>query len=286
MSDENKPDEFPKQSQDLPGQQNKMNPKPLTIRENYCGSEKLAGRKALITGADSGIGRAIAVHFAAEGCDVFFGYLSEKSDADRTVELVEERGRKCGCLSGDVGDLNHAGKLVENAESFLGGLDLLVLNAAEQHPEENLEDIDPENFEKTLRTNVTGYYNVLKHAVPLLPAGSSIILTTSVTAFRGSSHLIDYASTKGAILAMSRSLAGNLAERSIRVNAVAPGPIWTPLIPATFGEEKVSEFGSDTPLGRAGQPSEVAPAYVFLAGEDASYITGHTLHVNGGDYVD
>lgn len=276
----------PPQTQSLPGDQDSMRPEPESIRRDYQAAGKLQGKKALITGGDSGIGRAVALHFAAEGADVYFDYLSEDDDARETCRLVEKLGRKCACVSGDVGDPEHALGLTEGAIDYLGGIDILVANAAEQHLRDNLQDISPDLFEKTFRTNVFGYFYVLQAAAPHLPDKTgNIILTTSVTAFRGSSHLIDYSATKGAIVSMTRSLAKNFADREIRVNSVAPGPVWTPLIPATFSSKEVAEFGRQTPFDRPAQPSEVAPAYVFLASKDASYITGHTLHVNGGDFV-
>lgn len=286
MSYNEKDPNQPGQTQELPGLQHQMKPVPESIRDNYIPASKLKGKKALITGGDSGIGRAVAVHFAAEGADVHFGYLSETTDAMETIEMAQSYGTKCSASPGDLGNLSDAETLVKSALRELGSLDILVLNAAEQHPEDRVDDIDPETLDRTFRTNVYGHFHVLKFAMEHLPANGVIILTSSVTAFRGSSHLIDYSATKGAVTAMTRSLAANLGERGIRVNSVAPRPVWTPLIPATFEKDKVEKFGEQSIFERPAQPSEVAPAYVFLASEDASYITGHTLHVNGGDFID
>jgi NAD(P)-dependent dehydrogenase (short-subunit alcohol dehydrogenase family) len=263
-----------------------MHPNPQTIRDSYRGSDKLAGKVALITGGDSGIGRAVAVHFAREGADVAIAYLDEHDDARETERLVQEAGRRCISLPGDLGDLETCRRTVEATVEQLGGLDILVNNAAEQHPVESPEDLlDSDQIERTFRTNAFAYLYMMSLALPHLREGGSIINTSSVTGVRGHKQLLDYSATKGAILAMTFSFAQAVAERGIRVNAVAPGPIWTPLIPATFPPEKVEKFGQDTPLKRAGQPSEVAPAYVFLASEDASYITGQTIHINGGGHI-
>jgi NAD(P)-dependent dehydrogenase (short-subunit alcohol dehydrogenase family) len=259
-----------------------MRPQPEVIRKDYKGSDKLRGRVALITGGDSGIGRAVAVHFAREGADVAVVYLDEEKDAKKTQEMVEKEGRRCLLIKGDVREEAFAKKAVKKTAAELGRLDVLVNNAAEQHPKEEISDVTAEQIERTFQTNIFGYFFFAKAAAEVLPKGGSIINTTSVTAYRGSHHLLDYASTKGAIVAFTRSLAQNLVKKGIRVNAVAPGPIWTPLIPSTFDKEKVKTFGQDVPMGRAGQPSEVAPAYVYLASEDGSYVTGQVLHVNGG----
>ncbi len=268
-----------------PGREGQMSPPPIIIREGYRGSGRLAGKRALITGGDSGIGRAIAVHFARESADVAIAYLEEDEDARHTRELVAAEGRRCALISGDLGEPAVAERAVAQAVEALGGLDVLVNHAGEQHPVDRPEALTAAQIERTFRTNVFAIFYVTLAALPHLGAGASIINTTSVTAYRGSGHLIDYAASNGAITAMIRSLAKSLAERGVRVNGVAPGPIWTPLIPASFPAEHVAQFGSDTPLGRAGQPAEVAPAYVLLASEDASYFTGQVLHPNGGDFI-
>ncbi|MDB5261749.1 MAG: hypothetical protein JWQ14_1030 [Adhaeribacter sp.] len=281
---ENKPTSAPDQHQaEQPGKEHKMNPEPEIIRDSYKGSDKLKGKVALITGGDSGIGRAVAVHFAREGADVAIVYLNEDQDARDTKALIEAEGRKCLLLPGDLRDEQFCKKLVEVAVQELGGLNILVNNAAEQHEKDNLEEITGEQLEKTFRTNIFSFFFVTQAALKHLQKGDAIVNSTSVTSFRGSSHLIDYSATKGAITTFTRSLSQNLAGKGIRVNGVAPGPIWTPLIPATLSN--VEDFGKNTPLGRMGQPSEVAPAYVFLASADASYITGQIIHVNGGEMV-
>ena len=282
----NKPESLPPQKQEKqPGDEYKMNPEPEVIRDSYKGSDKLQGKAALITGGDSGIGRAVAVHFAREGADVAIVYLNEDKDAKDTKKMVEKEGRKCIILAGDVGEEEFCQKAVQRAVKELGKLDILVNNAAEQHEQQDLKDITKEQLQHTFQTNIFGMLYITKAALEHLKKGSCIINTTSITSYRGSHHLMDYASTKGAITAFTRSLSSNLAEQNIRVNAVAPGPIWTPLIPATFSEDKVKEFGQNVPLKRPGQPSEVAPAYVFLASDDGSYITGQVIHVNGGEQI-
>lgn len=262
-----------------------MEPPPIVIREDYRGSGKLTGRVALISGGDSGIGRAVAVHFAREGADVAFLYLNEHEDAAQTVQLIEAEGRQALALSGDVGDAKVCRKAVKDTLRKFGRLDVLVNNAAEQHPQDDLLSITPEQLEQTFRTNVFGMFYLTQAALPHLTAGASIIVTTSVTAYRGSESLIDYASTKGAQVSFTRSLSANLAAKGIRVNAVAPGPIWTPLIPSTFGAEQVADHGVKVPLERPGQPAEVAPAFVYLACADSTYVTGQVMHVNGGEIV-
>jgi NAD(P)-dependent dehydrogenase (short-subunit alcohol dehydrogenase family) len=269
-----------------PGEQSKMNPEPEIVKSNYKGSGKLEGKVALITGGDSGIGRSIAVYFAKEGCDISIVYLNEHEDAQQTRQMVEAEGRKCLILAGDIGDPAFCESAISRTITELGKLDILINNAAEQHPKEKIEQISPEQLQKTFQTNIFSFFYMTQYALPHLESGSSIINTTSVTAYRGSEALLDYSATKGAIVAFTRSLSQNFASKGIRVNAVAPGPIWTPLIPSTFPKEKVESFGKDTPMGRAGQPSEVAPCYVFLASEDASYITGQVLHPNGGEMVE
>ncbi len=282
-----KPDSVPAQHQSVqPGIEKEMTPKPETIRANYRGSGKLEGKAALITGGDSGIGRSVAVHFAREGCDVAIVYKpEEQADAEESRQLVEAEGRKCLLLPGDLRDAQFCQSIVEQTVSGLGKLNVLVNNAAEQHPEGDFEDITDEHLLSTYQTNIFSFFRVTRAAMKHLQPGDAIINTTSVTAYRGSDELVDYSSTKGAITSFTRSLAKQLAEKGIRVNAVAPGPIWTPLIPATFDEEKVASFGKQVPMKRPGQPSEVGPAYVFLASEDASYFTGQVLHPNGGEVV-
>ncbi|UEM04823.1 SDR family oxidoreductase [Skermanella rosea] len=276
----------PPQHQDQqPGRETEMTPRPQFARRDYKGSDKLLDKVALITGGDSGIGRSTAVLFAREGADVAIVYLAEDNDAQETKKLVENEGRRCVTLRGDLGDEGFCRQAVDRTVEQLGKLDILVNNAAEQHPKSSLEEITAEQLERTFRTNIFAYFFLTKAALPHLKEGASIINTTSVTAYKGSPQLLDYSSTKGAIVAFTRSLSQSLAEKNIRVNGVAPGPIWTPLIPSTFPEDKVEQFGGNVPLGRAGQPEEVAPCYVFLASDDASYMTGQVLHPNGGSVV-
>jgi NAD(P)-dependent dehydrogenase (short-subunit alcohol dehydrogenase family) len=276
----------PKQEQPRqPGREYEMTPKPKAVDPQHRGSGKLQDKVALITGGDSGIGRAVAVAFAKEGADVAINYLEEDKDAKETQRLVEEHGRKCLLLAGDIGDEKVCQKLVEKTLRELGKLDVLVNNAAEQHPQDSIEKISAEQLERTFRTNIFAMFYLVKAAMKHLKEGATIINTTSVTAYKGSPQLLDYSSTKGAIIAFTRSLSQALAEKKIRVNGVAPGPIWTPLIPSTFPGEKVETFGSDVPMKRAGQPEEVAPSFVFLASDDGSYMTGQILHPNGGTVV-
>lgn len=278
-------DKQPPQTQEMPGTQQRMSPVPEDIRESYRGSGKLQERVALITGGDSGIGRSIAIHFAREGADIAIVYLNENEDAFETKNKVEEAGRQCMLLSGDIGDEEFCKASVKKVVDFYGRLDVLVNNAAEQHPQDSITKITEEQLERTFRTNIYSMFFMAKAALPHLSKGSSIINTTSVTNYKGSAKLLDYSATKGAITAFTRSLSQSLVKQGIRVNAVAPGPIWTPLIVSTFDEKEVASFGSDVPMERAGQPSEVAPCYVFLASEDSSYMTGQVMHPNGGTVV-
>ena len=279
------PQDVPAQQQDRqPGLEREMTPAPQFAGRGQGGG-RLKDKVALITGGDSGIGRAVAVLFAREGADVAVLYLDEDEDAEKTKGEVEEAGARCLLLRGDVGDEDFCKQAVEQTVEAFDGLNILVNNAAEQHPRKSLLDITEQQLERTFRTNIFGQFFMTKAALPHLQEGDSVINTCSVTAFKGSPGLLDYSATKGAIVAFTRSLSQNLAEQGIRVNSVAPGPIWTPLIPSTFDEEKVDEFGKDTPLGRPGQPEEVAPCYLFLASTDGSYITGQTIHPNGGTVI-
>jgi len=264
-----------------------MDPQPVVVPDHYQGSGKLKGKVALISGGDSGIGRSTAVLFAREGADVAIVYLEESDDAQETQRLVQQEGRECLLLPGDIGGQAFCREAVEKTVDRFGQLDILVNNAAEQHPQEELGDISEEQLVQTFRSNVFSMFFMTQAALPHLRQrqGSTIINSTSVTAYRGSPGLIDYSATKGAIVSYTRSLSQKLVSEGLRVNAVAPGPIWTPLIPASFPAEKVAQFGTDAPLGRAGQPWECATCYVFLASEDAAYITGQVLHPNGGEII-
>ncbi len=278
-----KPKKFPEQEQNIPGSEEKMSPHPEVIRTGYKGSGKLKGKTALITGGDSGIGRSVAVHFAIEGANVAIVYLNEDNDAVETKKMVEEHGAECLLIAGDLRDDKFCKSAVSKTIKKFGQLDVLVNNAAFQSLQESIEDITKAQLTKTFETNIYPFFYVVQAAMPHLKKNASIINTTSVTAYRGSEHLLDYSSTKGAIVTFTRSLASMLAPKGIRVNGVAPGPIWTPLIVSTF--DQVKDFGNDTPMGRAGQPSELGPAYVFLACADSSYITGQIIHINGGEII-
>jgi NAD(P)-dependent dehydrogenase (short-subunit alcohol dehydrogenase family) len=262
-----------------------MRPRPRAEDASQPAAGRLRGKVALITGGDSGIGRAVAIAFAREGADVAFVYLNEHGDAEETERRVAAHGRRSLRLAGDVGDEDFCRAAVERTVRELGRLDILVNNAAEQHVQERLEDITAAQLERTFRTNIFSYFFLTKAALPYLPEGSAVINTTSVTAYRGNPKLIDYSATKGAIVAFTRSLAKNLVQRKIRVNGVAPGPVWTPLIPASFSEDHVASFGGQVPMQRPGQPEEIAPSYVFLASDDASYMSGQILHPNGGEVI-
>ncbi len=271
------------QQQPKPGIEEQMKPKPVADKPQR--HNKLEGKVALITGGDSGIGRAVAILFAQEGADVAIVYLSEHEDAKQVQKAVEEEGRKCLLLAGNIREEGFCKMAVEETVKELGKLDILVNNAATQSPQKSIEDISTEQLYETFETNIFAMFWLTKYALPHLKEGSSIINTTSVTAYRGSKELLDYSSTKGAIVAFTRSLSASLVEKGIRVNGVAPGPIWTPLIVSTFEAEKVSTFGTDVPMKRAGEPAEVATSYLFLASDDASYMTGQILHPNGGEII-
>ena len=261
-----------------------MRPRPESKMREYRAAGRLEGQVALVTGGDSGIGRAVAIAFATEGADVAIAYLSEHSDAGETAAAIEKLGRRCLAIAADLTDVRACRRVVERAAG-LGRLDVLVNNAAMQVEQDRFEDITPRQLERTFRTNVFAMFHVTRYALAHMRRGARIINTASVTAYRGSPHLIDYASTKGAIVAFTRSLALSLVERGIRVNAVAPGPVWTPLIPASFSPEDVQKFGADVPLGRPAEPDEIAPCFVFLASDDSAFFVGQVLHPNGGEII-
>jgi NAD(P)-dependent dehydrogenase (short-subunit alcohol dehydrogenase family) len=277
---------FPPQHQNhQPGIESEMNPRPVSVAQNYKSAGKLAGKTAIITGGDSGIGKSVAIYFAKEGADVAIVYLDEHQDAEETKGLVEAEGRRCLLFSGDVGNEEFCKDTVSKTVNQFGKIDVLVNNAAEQHPQQSLLDITSAQLEKTFRTNIFSYFYMSKMVLPHMKQGATIINTASVTAYAGNEQLLDYSATKGAIVTFTRSLAKSLAPQGIRVNGVAPGPIWTPLIPSTFNEDQVASFGSNTPMGRAGQPFELGPSYVYLASDDSSYVSGQILHVNGGEII-
>jgi NAD(P)-dependent dehydrogenase (short-subunit alcohol dehydrogenase family) len=275
----------PEQLPTRPGNQHQMTQQPKTHKSSHRGSGKLEGQVVLITGGDSGIGRAVAVACAIEGAKVAINFLDEEKDAIVTKQLVEKEGAECLAVAGDVGDEALCIALVQKVVETFGRLDVLINNAAEQHPQQDITGISQEQLEQTFRTNIFSMFYLVKAALPHLEKGNSIINTTSVTAYAGNPELLDYSATKGAIVAFTRSLSQSLVKKGIRVNAVAPGPIWTPLIPSTFPADKVETFGQHVPMGRSGEPEEVAPAFIFLASDDSSYITGQTIHVNGGNIV-
>lgn len=282
--------DFPKslspQKQDKqPGIESIMNPRPVFEDPDYKALGRLRGRTAVITGGDSGIGRAVAVAYALEGADVVIIYLNEHEDAEETKQIIESKGRRCITIAGDIGDEDFCFSSIKMVKDTFGKVDILVNNAAEQHSQNSIEDITKEQLERTFRTNIFGMFFMVKACLPHMKEGSAIINTSSITAYKGDERLIDYSSTKGAVATFTRSLAVSLATRNIRVNAVAPGPIWTPLIPSSFSEQEVASFGSNTIMGRPGQPVELAPAYVFLVSDASTFITGETLHVNGGEIV-
>lgn len=285
-NDKSSAKEFPKQEQSLPGSQQEQHPSPKVLPKEYPNG-KLAGKVAIVTGADSGIGQAVAILFAKEGADVVVSYLCEDDDAKMTKKHVESYQQRCLLVASDLSEEANCQKLIDTAIAEFGKIDILVNNAGMQVEQESLTDISSAQFDKTIHTNFYPHFWLSKFALPHMPAGSSIINTTSITAYRGSDHLIDYAATKGAILSFTRALANNLMsqDKGIRVNGVAPGPIWTPLIVASFTPDEIEKFGQSTPMGRAGQPNEVAPAYLYLASDDASYVTGQVIHVNGGEIV-
>jgi NAD(P)-dependent dehydrogenase (short-subunit alcohol dehydrogenase family) len=268
-----------------PGHQSKMRQKPISDQPYRRGAGKLNGKVAIVTGGDSGIGRAVAIAFAKEGADLTISYLNEHEDAKETQRLVEEHGASCLLIAGDVGDEKVCKKIADRTVKRYGKVHILVNNAAEQQPQAKIEDISSKQLERTFRTNIFSMFYMTKAVMPYLKKGAAIVNTASITAYKGNPTLLDYSSTKGAIIAFTRSLSQNLAKKNIRVNAVAPGPVWTPLIPSTFPPKRVKQFGKDVPMGRPGQPEELAPAFVYLASDDSSYVSGQTIHVNGGTVV-
>ncbi|WP_372013667.1 SDR family oxidoreductase [Tistrella mobilis] len=281
MSDHLQP---PQRQNQQPGREHEMSPAP-DYMPRFPGTGRLKDKVALITGGDSGIGRAVAIGMAREGADIAILYLNEHRDAEETVRLVEAEGRQAMHIAGDVGDEAVCRRAVGEVVKTFGRLDVLVNNAAEQHEVKDFTDLAAEQLERTFRTNVFGYFFMTKAALEHLPDGGAIVNTTSITAYQGYPSMVDYASTRGAIVAFTRSMSKLLVDRKIRVNAVAPGPIWTPLIPASFPPDKVARHGGSAPMGRAGQPNEVAACHVFLASEEASYMSGQVLHPNGGTIV-
>ncbi|AQU81269.1 MULTISPECIES: SDR family oxidoreductase [unclassified Halomonas] len=279
MSDQQQP---PQHQDKQPGDEYAMHPEPEYIRDSYQGAEKLRDKVAIITGGDSGIGRAVAIHYAREGADSVIVHLKEDKDAEDTKRLVEAEGRRCLVLKGDVAEPKFCREIVKRTLDHFGKINIVINNAAEQYDWDDITDIPDDQLLRTFQTNLFSHFYLTKSALPHLSEGDTIIATSSINAFKGNDTLIDYTATKGAIQGLVRSLAISLMDRGIRVNAVAPGPVWTPLIPASFAKEKVAEFGNQVPMKRPGQPSEMGPAYVYLACEESSYMSGQTLHLNGG----
>ena len=275
----------PQQQTRQPGQESDMRPQPEFVMENYRSANKLHGKVALISGGDSGIGRSVAIGFAKEGANVAIVYLDEHDDASETLRLIEAEGRRGLLIAGDVGNSDFCREVARQTVAMFGRIDILVNNAGEQHLVEKLEDLGDEQLERTFRTNVFSQFFLTRAVLPHMPDGGAIVNTASVTAYQGNPGLLDYSATKGAIVAFTRALSNQLLQRGIRVNGVAPGPIWTPLIPASYPPEKTAQHGTKAPMGRPGQPDEVAPCYIFLASEDASYMSGQILHPNGGSVV-
>jgi NAD(P)-dependent dehydrogenase (short-subunit alcohol dehydrogenase family) len=283
---EEQPIAFPPQHQaQQPGLEYMMTPRPIYENPAYIGNYKLQDKVAVITGGDSGIGRATAIAFAKEGADIVIVYLYEQPDAIETKTRIEQLGRRCLSLQLDLRSKAACQSVIDQTLQTFGKIDILVNNIAVQYPQDSLLDISEEQLKHTFQTNIFSYFFMTQAALPHLNSGASIINTASITAYKGEKSLIDYSATKGAIVSFTRSLALSLVDQGIRVNAVAPGPVWTPLIPSSFSADRVSTFGTDTPMKRAGQPFELAPSYVYLASEDSGYVTGETLHVNGGDFI-
>lgn len=279
------PEELKAETQPIPGQESKMDPEPIYDNPEKKGTGRLQSKTAIITGGDSGIGRAVAVAYAKEGCNVVIVYNIADDDANETKRVVESYGGKALLIKGDIGESSFCNEVVEKSLKEFGGIDILVNNAAEQHMQTSIENITDEQLLRTFKTNIFSMFYLTRAALPHMKEGSTIINTSSVTAFKGNKDLLDYSATKGAVTAFTRSLSENLADRKIRVNQVAPGPIWTPLIVSTLDKNAIQNFGKDTPLKRPGQPVEVAEAYVYLASDDSSYMTGQTIHINGGSII-
>ncbi|WP_085524155.1 SDR family oxidoreductase [Tuberibacillus sp. Marseille-P3662] len=277
---------FPPQSQPtLPGQEQEMDPRPIVDNPEYQGSQKLKGKTAIITGGDSGIGKAAAIAFGKEGANVMIAYLNEHQDAEETQKIIRSLGGECLLVPVDLSKTSAAQKVVQQTLNAYSQIDILVNNCATQYPQKSIMDITEQQLELTFKTNIFSYFFMIQAVLPHMKSGASIINTTSITAYKGNKELIDYSATKGAVTTLTRSLSLSLADTGIRVNGVAPGPIWTPLIPGSFTEDNVSTFGNNTPMKRAGQPFELAPAYVYLASDDSAFMNGQVLHINGGDIV-